>query len=606
MNVNEIHGDAEFQLACARGDLARARRLVADMRLNSLDARMYNNVALRAACSHGHLKVARWLASRFVLAADNSEPVRTAFYLACEAGHTAVAEWLADRFRLDASVAYMAQANAFWSACERGHLETAKWLVARFSLTIEELRNVYHNGLLQVCQNGHADVLQWVIAEFGFKVQGEMLRCACVCGHLELARWVAARLPPGQHHLMWRDVLCAACAAGQLEVARWLATCVDDPAPVCTTQVNIHWMTFQKISRAQIIWWLIKEFNALEAAPIDCLMAMFDHACQHGDLDLAQHLAGGQRIGITEIRRYGRAAIQDACGYGHMHVLRWLCDRYPIDGRDIYPYCEYGLTQAGHNGHLEVLQWVTEKFGPGAQAPWNWYNQAMHLACAEGHLEVVQWLVWRFELKLVDARVQNSNVAWIACENGHLAVAKWLATNLRIPFTEMGRLRIGSLFQRRCISGDLGAVQWLVEQYDIKAADIRATQKRILCQVCKYGRLEVMKWLVARFGLTAMDISMWKNSALSAACEYGHLAMAKWLVARFGLGQEGRSVCWATMMGAAVQGRDDRCHMPVVRWIMFTYMPPLTARTRSLAQGADAELVAWLAARLGTTRRALC
>jgi hypothetical protein len=96
------------------------------------DARMKYNNALRLACKHGHLEIARYLTSTFGLTAADAR---------------------------------MRGNYAFRCSCQNGHLETAQWLVMTFGLTVADARaiNAYEPRQMGV----YPAVDDWLMETFG-------------------------------------------------------------------------------------------------------------------------------------------------------------------------------------------------------------------------------------------------------------------------------------------------------------------------------------------------------------------------------------------------------------------------------------------------------
>jgi len=92
---------------------------------------------------------------------------------------------------------------------------------------------------------------------------------------------------------------------------------------------------------------------------------------------------------------------------------------------------------------------------------------------------------------------------------------------------------------------------------------VRANDNEALQEACEYGHLAVAQWLVERFQLTAADARTCNNEALRGACENGHLAVARWLTERFQLTADdarainNHALRWARCLG----------HSDVVHWL---------------------------------------
>jgi hypothetical protein len=166
----------------------------------SAAAQYIGNTALSGACHNGHLAVAQWLVERFDLSAEDARAHgNEALRYACLAGNLNVAQWLAERFHLTAHDVRTHNNFALRTACHSGRLELAQWLAKRFELNVDDARANNNEALRWTCDGGHSDVAQWLADDVGITAEdarakgNEALHFAYINSHYNLAQWLVDR-----------------------------------------------------------------------------------------------------------------------------------------------------------------------------------------------------------------------------------------------------------------------------------------------------------------------------------------------------------------------------------------------------------------------------
>jgi hypothetical protein len=88
--------------------------------------------------------------------------------------------------------------RAFRWACQRGHLELARWLAARFALTSADARALNDSAFVQACAKGHLKLAGWLVDSFGV---------------------TGATVVSNEYYLLRHS-----CETGRTKVADWLIT----------------------------------------------------------------------------------------------------------------------------------------------------------------------------------------------------------------------------------------------------------------------------------------------------------------------------------------------------------------------------------------------
>jgi hypothetical protein len=186
------------------GDLDTARRLTARFGGSVVGTTVGQNVVLLAGGSAARVVLRQAHCKSCGPSLRTKQNMSEAFRYACVGGNLAVVKWLAGRFDLTATDACTVSTGLFampvlkatcvshsvlpttlasprqmraWQMTMRGHLEVAKWVAARFALIDEDARADSNYALWRACKNGHLALAQWLAATFS--ILREDIRQSC-------------------------------------------------------------------------------------------------------------------------------------------------------------------------------------------------------------------------------------------------------------------------------------------------------------------------------------------------------------------------------------------------------------------------------------------
>ena len=103
--------------------------------------------------------------------------------------------------------------------------------------------------------------------------------------------------------------------------------------------------------------------NLLHPTACAEVRAAFRRAYLHGDLRLAQWLAGHFSLSPADARACSSAALRWACGNGHLATAQWLVARFGLTAADARDNDNEALRRAFEGGHLAAAQWLGGRFG---------------------------------------------------------------------------------------------------------------------------------------------------------------------------------------------------------------------------------------------------
>ncbi|KAH3767925.1 hypothetical protein Pelo_16 [Pelomyxa schiedti] len=157
-------------MSCLQGNLPLVKFLSAAYSATPEDIRDNENEALRSACGHGHLHVAKWITQEFGLNKADAQcgDQNEALWQSFQNGHLETALWVMETFKFttkDIPSWYL------WRACEYGSLHTIKWLANVVPLSIEH-KPRYDEAIQGMEQAGHLDTKQFLEHIFEQKMRG--------------------------------------------------------------------------------------------------------------------------------------------------------------------------------------------------------------------------------------------------------------------------------------------------------------------------------------------------------------------------------------------------------------------------------------------------
>jgi hypothetical protein len=226
-----------------------------------------------------------------------------------------------------------------------------------------------------------------------------------------------------------------------------------------------------------------------------------------------------------------------ACTGGHLNTAkRWL-NKHNIP--EMLLMSMTSLKGVYENGHLAVAKWLCEDLGVGVSPaiakewPLGMTDDALLKICTVGHVETLKWL--------------------------------YEAHNVRRPM-----FRPWLMLSVAARGGALPLVQWLVETFDIKAAEYDRHHTPLQAAL-ERGHLEVAKWLYEKYGCRMMDMY---DTFGEATCA-GHLETLKWMTSVIGVDD---LVVRRMLMAASRSG-----HLDTVKWVCDNFRPPSADHRASLA-----------------------
>jgi hypothetical protein len=123
--------------------------------------------------------------------------------------------------------------QAFRDSCLQGRLEVVQWLHDHFH--VDFFKDIRPELLTSLCEKGHLSVLMWLVTHFPLDVvslekEKSLLLLACTHGHVELAKYILAKLVSTQdinphtyiEKTVSQEVFQQLCESGSLSMVKWL------------------------------------------------------------------------------------------------------------------------------------------------------------------------------------------------------------------------------------------------------------------------------------------------------------------------------------------------------------------------------------------------
>lgn len=423
-----------LERACALGNIEICKWIV-----NIANIKDVRNctliVCLHAACSNGHLLVARWIHDYFVIAnkksvakyVSKSSYTTDAFLNACGKGYLDVAQWICQTYGSRPSIMLR---EAFHSGCVNGRLKIVKWIHGTYWLPTS--KRFWKDCFVKASYNGHFSTCVWLSKRFDFE---PMLKASKqsffyqIDQHPHLVRWLLKTFP----FLKYRDddftyqQFVYLCGAGDLENVQEMYKTYP-----CISNLDARWVSIAfscACEKGQLH--IVERFMEIYKIASDIMCVGFVRACDYGQLHIVEWFAS--RVDFFQLRSAACSlGLKKACKQRHLHIVRWLINTFHIkrqdwDDKEI----QVAMTVACLAVDLEMMQLIAYTFNFTAQDNLMCYTNAFQRACERGRLEAAQWIGKQLPDDGPSGDLKKSAFL-AACENGHLLVAKWLETAYHI------------------------------------------------------------------------------------------------------------------------------------------------------------------------------
>ena len=470
--------NVQLRAACTHGDL----KLLKNLWGNGLptDAVWDSDETLMfIAANHGHLRVVKWLFDLHHLVADHRSTNRhgcTPLSAACARGHHGVAKFLLSVSDHEVTYNHIG-CTPLWKACVSGHLRVAR-LVARYLvLSDDDFTDMYDDRTLfmTVCRNGDIPVLGW-LTHHGPRDQ------ACIsssdgehpmlfaCGFsLDLVRWLhastKARRDLTRPNNIGTTPFAHACAKGKLDVAEWLlrnGASGDMEEPDVFGRTPLHLVC--ELGLLETARWLINQRARIDTC-CKCGDTPLYDASSHGFLDVVRLLLV-HGADISSSNSDGDTALHVSCDNGYGDVAALLLAR----GANPLTRNKAGATPASAAllaGHLTLLK-SNPALWPGvnAHARWGGHRATIFASvCSKGFLEVAKWLVASAGAKACLLRTPDSHGCtpmFNACAGGHLGVARWLYASGAAADVSTENVSGNTPYMAASLGSHFTVFQWLI------------------------------------------------------------------------------------------------------------------------------------------------
>ncbi|KAL2918385.1 hypothetical protein HK105_201785 [Polyrhizophydium stewartii] len=272
----------------------------------------------------------------------------------------------------------------------------------------------------------------------------EHARHAACFGHLEMLKWLAARMP----NVAWTTtVMDWAASNGHLDCVRWLSA---HRAEGCTTYA-MNWAS--KNGHLDVVVWL--HSNRVEGCTTDAM----DWAAGNGHQDILEFLHKNRTEGCT------RKAILRAAKEGHADIVEFLY-RNRSEGN----IAETAKT-AARCGNIQVVKRIYA-IAPDALTP-----AIADEASASGHTGLLEWVVESTSVRPTDEAISR------AAKSGHLRMLPWFRTHIPAAFRShpMSRTWLGDADS---------AIVWMGR------SDLPGDLADVLRLAMKEHHIDVIRWLL--------------------------------------------------------------------------------------------------------------
>jgi hypothetical protein len=205
--------------AAGRGRMDLLREIDKNYALTAQNWRACECAALRQAAANGHMEVLDFLHEKGAARPDDCASTgHSMLRLAAIENNMEVLKWLAARGAATPEDCRAWDHNALIAAAARGHTEVLDWLERQGAATVEDCGVRDGRALVEAALQNRVEVLDW-LERRGAATAADCRRTGAVegwspailaarCGHLDVLRWLALRLPRGDleavgHGALW-------------------------------------------------------------------------------------------------------------------------------------------------------------------------------------------------------------------------------------------------------------------------------------------------------------------------------------------------------------------------------------------------------------------
>lgn len=246
--------------------------------------------------------------------------------------------------------------------------------------------------------------------------QDNVFECVCMCGYIEIVKWLAKEYPP--KNIEHNELFQLTCEAGRFKVAKWLKESY--------TQINISDNEFNAFKCAcgsgnlKIVKWiseLCPKIYVKHTGTVDT--AIYNNSV-HGHLgmwikekipQITREIQNNNYFNYVYTNKYGsmRRYLDIVCPVAYLKYVKR--NRHPL------------FRAVFEGGCIEVANWLIKKS--------NYQNTTTQeysflWACAFNHFAFARWVKEKYPD--INVRADHDFCFLISCQRNYLKIANWLTT----------------------------------------------------------------------------------------------------------------------------------------------------------------------------------
>ncbi|KAH3766206.1 hypothetical protein Pelo_1932 [Pelomyxa schiedti] len=430
---------------------------------------------------------------------------RSLLWSVCQNGHLETAKWVVDRFRIaEPWECYRSVA----AALEGGHLDVAKWLLERFPGCVDAMRVAQWNSLcMSALASCGVEAAEWAAAalpapciaecteaEFPVLVNEENFTCAITAmtrsGRadsevLRVCEWVHERFPQA-----WIDI---GAVQASRRVLQWaIPTFNFDVTAELVAEIARHCAPY-------LIRWAVEERHIAVTADL------FMDTCANWNaaVSLVKWLADRAPTLSSEQLRI---SLCSALRFDNMQTASWLEDTFHVLihlNSDSKSLCSFFLAVCAGSGNENAVKWLLQHLTPSLRhlIPEPVIVEAIKKSWS---MQVAMLLRDSFNPNMLNYKWTESDLIVKLHHTVGLPEVKQFVSLLGkelVPKGFVSRFLVGNEF-----SGHGKATKWLIQEFDLTSAQVKACDNIILFKMISYGDNRSAEWLIHHFDFTLEEV----------------------------------------------------------------------------------------------------
>ena len=425
-------------------------------------------------------------------------------HLSCYSGNVLLAKAL-EQYNISPSLDYTGKSPVHYAALS-GSSVLLSYIVTQYSLSISEPDYSGIVPLAYACQSGSVNAVEYIINSTDIDINiTDNVGMTCF------------------HH---------SCRHGHLDVTQYLIDVQDIDVNMVDSKGRngVHHAAYS--GNQDLVDYLINEKSLLPTAVDSTGCTALHYGIMSTKLPLVKDL-----VNVYKLDPHQKASVHYAAEVGDINVLEYLinscnCELSIIDdnGRNIFHLssleCQFHFIEHVLAHYPQCISLM--------HSPDNEGILPIHLACQSGYTQLVMYLVDDIKCDVTAKTSRGDTCVTYACISGNLSLVKLLVEQYKLDPLAVNKYGLSSL-HASMERGHIHIMEWIADKCNINVATHCASIGFTLVhRAAKSGQLHALQHLVNTYqcdinAITNYYVNCALYTPLHYACEEGHVAVALYL-----------------------------------------------------------------------------